>query len=299
MRLFASAIVCCVLWPPRAHACEPSTGIADRDILPVDGSTNVPINVRLALSYYGYSGAADLADVQLQPIGGQPVAVTAQRGITNHPSRSLVFIRPTAALAANTTFQILTRIPTVPCGSASCVSSTYSVATTFTTGSGPDTVAPMYAGLSSVSTSEEICDSSACCGPDRAVHYNFPLGTPTDDVAYAGVNLYRVGTGLVAELTHLSGFELCSGQPSGGGPIGDFMAPTGIFYAHAVDLAGNEDSNMQLVAVPVTCAGGRDGPGSSSPGSSSPGCSCSVAPRSDLLLIFLAVLLLRRRRWPR
>jgi MYXO-CTERM domain-containing protein len=291
MRLFASAIVCCVLWPPRAHACEPPQAIGDRVILPSDGAANVPTNVRVALRYYGSSDDPELADVQIQPVDGQPVAVTAQGGITNHPFRSVVFIRPTAPLATNTTFQILTRIPVVPCGSASCISSTYSVAATFTTGSGPDTVSPTYAGLSRVTASEQTCDSSACCGPDRVVLYHFDLGTPTDDVAYAGMKLYRVGTGLVSEFT-LSGFEVCSGQPTGGGPTGDFMAPVGTFYAHAVDLAGNEDSNMQLVTVPVTCVDGMDASGSSNAG-------CSVAPQSGPPLILLALFLLRRRRWRR
>lgn len=304
MRLFASAIiccVCCVLWPPPAHACSPPPAIGSRIILPGDGATNVPTNVRVALEYDGTSSRPELAEVQIQPVGGQPVAVTAQRGLTNHPFRFLVFVRPTTPLAANTTFQILTHIPGVPCGSESCITTTFSVAATFTTGSGPDTVPPTYAGLSGVTASKQICDSDACCGPDRAVAYGFGRGTPTDDVAYAGVNLYRVGSGLVSELTNLSGFELCSGQPSGGGPSGDFMAPVGTFYAHAVDLAGNEDSNMQLVTVPVTCADvGKDGGGSDTGGSgaggSGGGCSSSVAPYSGPPLILLALVLLRRRR---
>lgn len=291
MRLFASAIICCVLWPPPAHACSPPQAIGSRDILPGDGATNVPTNVRVALEYHGSSSSPELAEVQIQPVGGQPVAVTADRGLTNHRFRFLVFVRPTAPLAANTTFQILTRVPSVPCGSEPCTTTTFSVAATFTTGSGPDTVPPTYAGLAGVTASKQICDSDACCGPDRVISYGFDRGTPTDDVAYAGVKLYRVGSGLVSELTSLSGFELCSGQPSGGGPSGDFTAPVGTFYAHAVDLAGNEDSNMQLVTVPLTCgdAGNDDG-------GSGAGCSSSVAPYSGPPLMVLALVLLRRRR---
>lgn len=302
MRLFTSAVICYVLWSPRAHACEPPLAIGSRDILPGDGATNVPTNVRVALQYHGSSSRPELADVQIQPVGGQPVAVTAERGLTNHPFRFLTFVRPTAPLAANTTFQVLTRIPGVPCGSESCITSTYSVAATFTTGGGPDTVPPTYAGLSGVTASVQTCNSDACCGPDRVVSYGFDRGTPTDDVAYAGVKLYRVGSGLVSEFGFLSGFELCSGQPTGGGPSGDFMAPVGTFYAHAVDLAGNEDSNMHLVTVPVTCADGMNAgmdAGNGASGSSGAGCSSSVAPHSDPPLMVLALLLLRRRRWRR
>src|SRR5262245_56557016 len=234
-------------------------------------------------------------------------------GITSHPFRHLVFVRPTAPLAANTTFEILTRIPMVPCMQEPCVAATYSIAAVFTTGSGADTVAPSFGGLSSSTSAVQTCAGSFCCGPYRAILYGFQSSTPTDDVGVAGLNLYRVGSGLVSELTQLNGFELCGGPPTGSGPPGAYIAPAGTFYAHAVDLAGNEDSNMQLVTVAATCADTVDGgtpppdagpaaaldaaaAGATPPGA---GCGCAVVRRGDSPLSFLLLALLaagRRRK---
>jgi hypothetical protein len=213
-------------------------------------------------------------------------------------------------------YQILTRVPTVPCNQLPCTTSSYSVSATFTTGSGPDTVAPTYAGLTNPRGFVQSCDNDACCGPYRAVLYGFDPGTPHDDIGLAGWNIYRVGTGKIADLGGFSGFELCSGLPSGGGPPGEFMAPVGMFYAHAVDLAGNEDANMQLVTIPVTCAdttpdagspdaaisdaAPRDGatPDAANPAapSSDAGCSCNVTHSQNPPFALAALLLLRRRR---
>src|SRR5262249_19775057 len=155
-KLLACAMVCCVLWPAPTYACEPPSPIQDRVILPLDGATNVPTNARVALRYFAVPDRPEFADVEIQPVGWKPIEVTVQRGTTCHPFRFLVCIRPTDPLAANTTFQILTRIPTVPCRQEPCTSSTYSVAATFTTGSGPDTVPPTYAGLSMARASLQI-----------------------------------------------------------------------------------------------------------------------------------------------
>jgi len=237
------ALLVCVETVP-ASACEPAPpGPARlRDVLPADGATGVPTNTQVRLDYDG-SETTGLQDVEVRPVGGAALTTTiALLRNAGYPLRQLVVVHLQAPLAPQTQYEVVAG----------------NVVSTFRTGDGADTTPPTFAGIASVTTSVTDCSDSSCCGPNRIAYVRMSWDGASDDFSTAMVryNVYA-GNALVVPMTSVGavGFQVCSGQLSGTGPLANFEGGSGKYLVRAVDLAGNEDTNNVTQDVTVSCDG--------------------------------------------
>lgn len=273
----------------RVRACSPPPPTQLSAVLPADGTTGVPTNAQVRLDYYGFE-TTGLQDVEVRPVGGAALATTiALLDNAGYPLRHLVVVRLQAPLAPQTQYE-------VRAGST--------IVSTFRTGDGADTMPPTFAGISSVTTSVSDCADSACCGPNRIAYVHMDWGGASDDFSTATVryNVYA-GSALVVPMTlgRAVGYQVCSGELSGAGPLGNFEGGSGRYRVRAVDLAGNEDTNNVTQEVMVSCAPQPDGGSGDGGSSQAGGCACSTAGGSPagLAVPLLLVLWCLRSTKPR
>jgi hypothetical protein len=191
-------------------------------------------------------------DIIVRPVGGSAVVATAaeQRNISNPYLRTYV-VSPTAPLAPATSYEIASKVK--PSCDIDCVSASYELLGTFTTGSGPDTTPPTFAGANAVKVFDAvICDNTACCGPYTGIPVQVDIGSATDESGVAAYYIYVDGQRVSVYGTR--GLAICSGSISGGGAVDWVNAQSGRYVVHAVDLAGNEDTNDFGAQVALDCA---------------------------------------------
>lgn len=253
--------------PRPASACSPSPlGIHQRSSYPASGAVGVPTNTRIVVTYdwsdnFTQPPLAPGLGVTLRKSGGPAVPASVSTLMTSpsaSPRKRHLLIDLQVALEANTAYEIVDHHPVIPCYPQSdtiCESAGVTVFATFTTGAGPDTVAPRFDGLKAVSGREmpTICESSACCGPYVSRELTLEWDAATDEGANDAVayNIYRDGAlyiPLVAGST-LAGVQSCVGGSSQGPPL-----PPGTYVVRAVDWAGNEDMNSSVREVSDLCA---------------------------------------------
>jgi hypothetical protein len=263
-----------------ASACEPSPPTHQLDdVLPADGATEVPTNAEVRLEYQGFViPTTGLQDVVVRPVGGAALVTSvAMLDNAGYSSRHLVVVHLQAPLAPQTQYE---------------VEAEGAVVSTFRTGDGADTMAPTFAGIASITTSVSECLSSSCCGPNRVAYVHMGWGGVSDDfnIRMVRFNVYGIDGALVVPMTSGSasviGYQLCSGQFSGSGPLGNFEADSGEYHVRAVDLAGNEDTNDVTRDVTDPCAVSQPpDTGSGADGSSSPASGCTTAGGSRSALV--------------
>jgi hypothetical protein len=245
-----------------ADACSPLPPVGGRAIVPRDGASGVPLNARIVVMYPLSNPqlaatptdgpAPKLTDVLVRPRGGAPIEATVE--LTGARAfDAVVVVRPSANLQPRTAYEVLDRVK-APCyASGSCVEA-FSVRATFETGDAADTTPPTFAGVTGIASgSLDVCDSSACCGPYRAVPVTLTLDTAQDA---GGPLFYEISENGAPVLRFFGGGTLigavsCNGRAS---PFASFVTHTGATLSvHAVDLAGNIDANTATVTVTAAC----------------------------------------------
>lgn len=229
----------------RARACSaPLPGVVTtRQIIPADGSTDVPTNARILISYEGSSGGVPDHPNLRGPDGADvPATFSIPVGSSGIPSRATYLLVPSAPLKANTRYTVLSDYAQLPCvennlaiiGAGSnpmCFPTTdggtsfggdagvppTNAVSSFTTGAGPDTTPPTLSGsLTYTVGARSTCTAGACCGPYDAL----TVGFNWDRSANAG-------TTLVYELSDAKGVVL---MPVPDSPVGDVGPTAGTLY---------------------------------------------------------------------
>lgn len=273
-----------------ADACSPpAPGVSYRGVVPSEMDAPAPTNAIVEIWYSGDPGEV-AREAQIRPLGGAPVGTSVSR------TGNRVLVRPAAPLEPSTVYEVLDRV-LVPCvGYGPCDAAAHAVVGTFTTGTGPDTTPPVFAGLARIEVlSLDVCESSGCCGPYTAARFLLHLDPGMDDSGHVRYELHRVGES--TPLPGSMGYMICSREGLPGAKLpGDFMAmPGDTFFARAIDIAGNVDTNDVQLAVDFSCDPAP------TDGDADAGCGCRMshddsAAAAPLLLL---VLLLRPRRRPR
>jgi hypothetical protein len=263
--------------PSIAHACSGGTsGIFGRQIIPGDGAVGVPLNGQIEVTYTAQaSGPFWSTGLQIRPQNGQPLAADVQQVYAGRSSAKFV-LRPSTALAANTVYEILDSL-IVPCMQSECQQVAPHVVASLTTGSRVDSVPPSFAGLASIEVSP-TSPYDAPCAQGSAFHVTLHWEAATDDlsptVTYTVYNANANGsvriqsflsgtslTGIVTCPVCLVDFPVC--PSTGVSPYGEpfsgdgFAQSVGPFIVRAVDEAGNEDTNVAVIALPSLCPGSR------------------------------------------
>jgi hypothetical protein len=264
----ASTLLLAGAFDSTARACSQiAPGIFSRTVWPAEPEP-LPTNARPVVTYL-VAGPLEIAalgdDLALLDADGTEVEASIV-GDGSHFQ-----IRPTAPLLPNHGYQIADR-RAVPCGAGqvTCEQSLGPQAfASFTTGAGPDTNAPAFAGVSSIAAADHLtCDNGACCGSYDVHLVNVSWPPASDDVANADVryNVYRrEGTSLklvagFVQGTEMIGVRTCSG--TWGAP----EVKPGFYVVRAVDGAGNEDSNTIERQVGELCSSGCSVGGGGPPG---------------------------------
>jgi uncharacterized protein (TIGR03382 family) len=264
---------------PLSEACTPPVpGIFGRDVFPAPGSTAVPTNVRVVVSYFagtghGYGIPADAGDpgigtdLELRRTGGAAVAVTRNNittaTITLRQQQVSVVLTPSSPLAPGVEYEVVDRRPSIPCGQsgeAACALGAITVVGTFTTGTSPDAEPPPAPG-GGVLTAGTIgrCESlGSCCGAWVVRYHDVRWSDPA-----GGAFLYNfyVGDSNEAQIRLLRGNQLtlalgCSGF---GDPGGLWVMP-GTLRVRAVDWAGHEGPALELGTIPASACANATAP---------------------------------------
>lgn len=244
---------------PSARACSPAQpGIFSRTVWP-GGTQSIPTNSRLVITYGAISNAIPVptfgGDVLLLDSAGSAVSITV------HVDGNEVVVLPDGGLLPNNAYQLADQ-RTVPCNATTAggcaLTAAPAVFASFTTGPGPDSAAPVFAGVSGVNVGlHDTCAGSSCCGPYDLYRVDVTWAAASDDVAGGDVryNVYRRdGSSLMpvaslAQGTDLSGSRICSGNVGAGLEPGDYVV-------RAVDWAGNEDTNVAARHLGDPCNAG-------------------------------------------
>lgn len=242
-----------VVQETHVQACSaPLPGVVStRRLIPADGTTNVPTNTRILLSYEGTSGEIPDHPKLRGPDGVDvPSTLSVPVGASGIPARATYVLVPSTSLEANAKYTVLSDYAQLPCvqnnlaivgagGNPMCFPTTDGGASfggdagvpptniigSFTTGAGPDTTPPVLSGSLSYTVGDHYtCDSGACCGPYDAFTVGFAWdhsGNAGDTVVYelsddAGVVFMPTpDTTTVGDVTPLNGtlygVFLCSG----------------------------------------------------------------------------------------
>lgn len=300
MVFLVGAIGAVLVLPARARACSPPhQGILAREPWPSDGATSVPTNARIVVRYIGdmtlvSSPDAVLGgDLELAPADG-PALRTHREVFEIDPMETVVVLR--ADLAPSTSYVVRDRRAQIPCGepASACRLTEPTVFATFTTGAGPDTAPPAFAGLSRISRPEkrECLSPGGCCQLTRSLNYHLEWQPATDEVAtgslrynvYDARDLTKPIRRYVEGTTHHDG-KLCSIEGA------TLPEPVDDYVVRAVDWAGNEDKNTEALSSNASCAAvyALPDPGPVRPGQPDSG-GCSYAPAGAPTFVACAAL---------
>jgi hypothetical protein len=293
--------------PTPAGACSPPPPYSAFGVVPRNGATSVPTNVKVRINHL--LDEPVWREFIIRPVGGEAVAVTrSELANAFHAWRHVTVLTPDAPLAPATTYEIAGKLRPGCVGAGDCIAETYQVHATFTTGAGPDTTPPTFAGIRSIVTPErEVCTTSGCCGPYTGLGFDIDWDEATDDTGIAAYHIYE-GDRRVSVLGG-GGFALCSGHLQGGGPGADFVyAESGRYVVRAVDLAGNEDTNDVGIDLVLDCAAGTPAAPNTPLDPNTPravagdddldgegGCAVGGRPAGGWLALFLLLVSLRAR----
>jgi hypothetical protein len=277
-----------------ARACGGYTkgSIMSRTVIPADGATGVPTNVQIVVSYLGT--APTIADRLFVESGNGtriPATLTQKLSDTSGiPFHESYVLAPETPLDPRTTYRVYSDYGTVPCmqneywqsgmsqprckpvddagvpmdaGGGGTGTPSYFVSS-FTTGAGPDTKAPILSGSLGYSTSARSCDYGACCGPYSGYLVPLSWSSASDDGNTVFYVLLREGavvlyppqdTGNQVTPGRLVGSFFCSGSGASAQAMdayAQFVVHNGTYQIVAVDLAGNQSDPIS-VAIAIDC----------------------------------------------
>lgn len=214
---------------PSVRACEAGTCL--QQVWPQDGADDVPTNARIWI-HYDVAGTFGV-EATLRDGDGAEVAVTEE--LWEGGRLELVFpwllvLTPEQALTAGEEYTLDLAPEVNVCEEPEPIE--------FTTAAGADAVVPEFGGIQSiVAWFIEGAPANGPCdvGPDRH-HYEVAGAESSDAVAYL---LYEDG-----EQVAVSRSPTLVSQVEGTGE-----APNRCFVMHAVDMAGNEDPNDDVLCL--------------------------------------------------
>ena len=268
--------LCAVVAQPVARACTASPPLySTRTVLPSDGAVGVATNARVLVVYYWEPLNAD--SPRLRTSGGDEVAASVALLAVPQGKPDTYLIQPNEPLQPNTSYQVLSQIATLPCGGTAkpypyaplCNppsdggvvaydggetgggGSKLTVVSTFTTGAGPDTAAPVFPGNLTHTSQQQRCDNGACCGPYNGYLVTFNWQNPVDSspVYY---ELSQGGSPVLFDFDSLNPASSSTSSVSGqffctkdGWIMGtSFSGVAGDYSLVAVDLAGNRSTAL-------------------------------------------------------
>ncbi len=256
-----------VLVPLRpAVACSPPGAWLHRTAQPAEGAIGVPTNAEVRVSYIGCLDELGNAQVQpaLETAAGEAVAVTVEKVEDSLVFGRLSFVlRPTAPLTPETEYRVVDGLDLGDEGDLQCFelaqagSGTAPPLNTFTTGAGPDTSPPTFAGATGAVVSDDACDDSACCGPYFVQRGQLSYAPATDDVLPVELRYHVYAQGQDQPLVRYTQAPVgiaCGSDPLS--PWDGFTVPPGAtaaLYLRAVDLAGNVAGPTTPVSVAIDC----------------------------------------------
>jgi hypothetical protein len=249
----------------RASACAPEARAVLRRALEVGPAP--ARNVAPIIDYGAVGGTSDArpdlalplaVGVELRQAGTVVPAVIEQFG-------TAVRIRPVAPLVAGLTYEVADAW-TVPCTNEACRPGNPHVFGSFVPVAAVDRTPPAFAGLAVISA-RPVTAAGGACEPaaGEAVTFWWPSAREEHGEGPVRYNLYRrgdAGLELIAGLLEgrqYTGFLACGAAAPG------FLA-TGFYLVHAVDLAGNEDSNERALELVASPCGQAAAAGDSAPG---------------------------------
>jgi hypothetical protein len=246
----ASIAVLLASAPRIAGACEPlPPGIGYRTVTPADGATLVPINTEVWIDYLSYDGSLPLADIELRR-GSRLIPVTVRMLTSFH--RAFV-VQPSSPLDPDTTYEVWTRIPTVPCvDSTDCVSTDWSRLSSFTTGARRDDTAPRFRGVLGGVT--RPVGGPSDCGDYEFIQITLQwLGAIDESPVRYVIHAGSPDGPVLTELAAGQGYRVCWSTPEAEVLVDGFVSDSPTYSVRAIDLAGNEDDNVATVTLDVSC----------------------------------------------
>ncbi len=304
--------------PRASDACSGPPPVSARDSLPANGDADVPTNVEIRVAYRGNTEAVDSLALALRPVGGSPVELTPPELVVTDFSR-ISIQRPVSPLEPNTTYELLDKLQ-LPCESIVCNLDEFQVFATFTTGAGPDEVAPAFAGIANLDSGLLPGDEDDTCGYYSAVLATLTWGAATDDgpaewIRYRVYDEDGILRGALLSGMGTTGEAFCDGSVGFWPVEANIDLRPGRVTVRAVDMAGNEDGNEAFLTtvpcedlpdptpdagVPDAAIGADAGPGSSADsGDGDAGCGCRAETRAPggggLLAVLVLIALVRRR----
>lgn len=278
--LLSSLLVLVVAAPASANCFFPSPARA-REVIPEQGSVEVPTSVlpRVSYSTGAYfenqcgdrppapvlrrvaldAGASDPdSGMSLDggPGDGNPIVAGTWAIATDDDPRAATTwqFRPAAPLLPRTTYELVDAYPdTCPCLPNGCQAGAPAVFATFTTGDGPDTTPPTFGGLAGNLCEHQVCGigDTSCCGPFDHLTMTFITTRDASDDHLVGLHLYARKDGESYDrgrpLAPLSISDPLDSAFASRWSL-DLTPGTWHVQVRAFDSSGNEDDNTTELA---------------------------------------------------
>jgi hypothetical protein len=266
-----------VAWPAfcyvqPAFACGALPCAQRNDLQPADGSTGVPVNTEIRVSYFGSldPGSADptcnagLTPIRLLPGNGD--AIDLEGTLLGRPSSREAWLvaSPAEPLAANTRYAIQLQLGPGE-DACRCDGREWVTVSSFTSGTGADQQAPTFAGITALDYAARVNASSDCGETDGFPA--FPTLAPAADASpEPRYNVYLDGEiekRFVQSLgTRTQPTELFVDCGSNALSTQTLVHPGQHLEVRAVDLAGHESAPNEPITIDVLCDApdGQGGP---------------------------------------
>ena len=249
-----------------AEACGAIGCVRSTDVLPADGSANVPLNAEIRVRSLACD--EDLDAVRLQPESGDPISLSGD--LLEHSGDYNVWFvaRPDEPLTASTRYQVQRRFDPMNDGALADDDTEWVTISTFETGAATDVDAPSFAGITALRYGETV-DHWAGCGSRDVIELepSFTLASDTfavsDGVTNVGsaspalrYNVYVDGVLAVPysiDLLHDPFGEMfvdCGAQAL---QVATLITPGASIEVRAVDLAGNESDAHDALPLDLYC----------------------------------------------
>lgn len=266
-----------ILFPVSSRACVPPRFSFDGySTLPTNEAKNIPRNTQIRIIYSGSGlGASILAPLQIRAVTAQglesePLPHTIKKTVAQvwrwGYGHYIVVLELNNLLPSNQTIKVLGRLPELPCsytqGDKKCVyPKEHKELSRFTTSAHVDEEAPTFRGLEGFNFRPPQVHEPESCDSHRYLYLSMGFAwspatdntTPTKMLRY---NVYK-STDLITPIFHLvTGIGASLECPGTWGETYQQRIRKGQTYiVRAVDLAGNEDHNLNFHTIPDKCQG--------------------------------------------
>lgn len=271
-------VACAVFgYGTHADACGATDCSETLDVLPADGSANVPLNSNVRVRVHDCGVA--LGAVRLQPPTGAAIVLSGEVLQGSIYGDGWFIGAASEQLAPNTRYEVQRRLE--PAENPAGKGSEWFTVSSFDTGASADHEAPSFAGITALAYGDTVRHWSDQCGSSRdvvEVEPRFEAATDTPAVspgvtagrARDGVespalryNVYLDGVLAVPyfmDLLHDPWGEIvvdCAAQQL---QIDSVITTASTIEVRAVDLAGNESPAHPALALDLTCSFAESAP---------------------------------------